>query len=121
VTPNGAAVTTTLTVTTTAASAAAALPVTWPLSQRPIYALLFSVLAIMFVLVARRRQQLPGLRLSGFVILLIAAAGLTSCNGGSTTAGNPGTPVGTSSVSVSAAVSGGAINHTATLTITITK
>jgi hypothetical protein len=122
VTPNGAAVTTTLTVTTTAASAAAALRVSLPSSQRPTYGLLFSVLAMIFVIAARRRQQLPGLRLLGFLILLMAASGLTSCNGGSAPAGNPGTPVGTSSVSVSAAVSGaGAINHAATLTITITK
>ncbi|MGA2094785.1 MAG: chitobiase/beta-hexosaminidase C-terminal domain-containing protein [Candidatus Acidiferrum sp.] len=121
VTPNGGAVTTTLTVTTTAASAAA-LPVTWPSSQRPMYALLFPVLAMMSFIVARRRQQLPGLRLLGFPILLMAALGLTSCNGGSTAVGNQGTPIGTSSVSVSAAVSGaGGTNHAATLTITITK
>jgi hypothetical protein len=122
VTPNGAAVMTTLTVTTTAASAAAALRVSLPSSQRPIYALLFSALAMMFVIVARRRQQLFALRLLGFLILLMAATGLTSCNGGSAPMGNPGTPIGSSSVSVSAAVSGaGAINHAATLTITITK
>ncbi len=122
VTPNGAAITTTLTVTTTAASAAAALRVPLPSSQRPIYALLFSILAMIFVIVARRRPQLPGLRLLCFLILLTAASGLTSCSGGSGPAGNPGTPAGTSSVSVSAAVSGaGAINHAATLTITISK
>lgn len=115
VTPNGAAVSSTLTVTTTAASAMWTPP---PTSLRPSYALLFPVLAMMFVIAARRRQELCGLQLLGLLIVLMAATELTSCGGGSKPAGNPGTPVGTSTASVSA--SGGSANHAANLTITIT-
>jgi hypothetical protein len=116
VTPNGAAVSSTLTVTTTAASAAMRMPP--PTSLRPTYALLFPVLAMMFVIAARQRQALRGLQLLGLLILLMAATELTSCGGGGKAAGNPGTPVGTSTASVSA--SGGGANHAANLTITIT-
>ncbi len=119
VTPNSAAVTSTLTVTTTGPSAALRVPT--PTSQRPTYALLFPVLAMIFGFAARRRGALRGLQLLGLLMLLMVASGLTSCNGGSAGAGNPGTPIGTSSVSVSASASGaGALNHAATLTITIT-
>ena len=118
VTPSGAAVTTTLTVSTTAPSAALRVPT--PSSQRPTYALLFPVLAMIFGIAARsRRRRLLGLQLLGLLILLMVASGLTSCNGGSS--GNPGTPLGTSMVSVSASTSGAsATSHSATLTITIT-
>jgi hypothetical protein len=117
VTPSGAAVTSTLTVTTTAKSATMRMPM--PSSQRPAYALLFPVLAMIFGIAARRRQVPYGLQLLGVLMLLMLASGLASCGGGS--AGNPGTPLGTSMVSVSASSSGGgAISHTATLTITIT-
>jgi hypothetical protein len=121
VTPNGAAITSTLTVTTTAASTAAAMLVPLPSSQRPVYAVGFPVLALIFGIAARRRRELRGLQLLGLLILLMGVSVLTSCNGGSVPVGNPGTPVGTSAVSVSASASGaGAINHAATLTITIT-
>src|SRR6266852_2356724 len=120
VTPSGAAVTSTLTVTTTGPSAALRVPT--PTSQRPTYALLFPVLAMIFGIAARRRRgALHSLQLLGVLMLLMVASGLTSCRGGSTSGGNPGTPLGTSTVSVSASASGaGAINHAANLTITIT-
>jgi hypothetical protein len=118
VTPNGAPLTTTLTVSTTAASAAMRFPV--PPSQRPIYAVLFPLLAMLFGLSARRRRAIGSLRLLGLLVLLTVGLGLTSCSGGNTApVGNPGTPVGTSSASVSASVVGAAA-HSAILTITIT-
>ncbi len=117
VTPNGAAVTSALTVTTMAKSAALRVPI--PPSQRPIYAVLFPVLAVILGISSRSRRALRGLQLLGVLILLMVASGLTSCSGGS--GGNPGTPLGTSMVSVSASTSGsGAITQSATLTITIT-
>jgi len=122
VTPNGAAVSTTLTISTTAASAAMRVPSapSWP----PIYALLLSVPALILAIAARRRWALGGLQFAGLLILLVVATGLTSCGGGSTGVtgmGNPGTPAGTSTASVSASTSGGGINHSANLTITITQ
>ena len=119
VTPNGAPATSTLTVSTTAASAALQSPA--PSSLRLAYASLFPVLALLFGIGARRRQMLPGLSLVAFLALLLAASGLVSCNSSGTNGGNTGTPVGTSMASVTASAGGaGAINHAATLTITIT-
>jgi hypothetical protein len=119
VTPNGAAVSSTLTVSTMAASTAMQAPM--PASQSPAYATLFPVLAVIFGFAARRKRALNGSRLLGLLILLMAVSGLTSCGGGGGSGGNPGTPLGTSMVSVSASASGaGAPNHAATLTITVT-
>jgi hypothetical protein len=118
VTPSGSAVSSTLTVTTTAAIAAMRTPM--PASQRPTYAVLFPVLAVIFGFAARRRQKLRGLSLLGLLVLLIVASGLTSCSGGSPATGNPGTPLGTTVASVSAAAGAGGPNHAANLTITIT-
>lgn len=119
VTPNGAAVSSTLTVTTNAKSAALRAPKLS--SERPTFAVLFPVLAILgFAALGRRGPR--GLQLLGLLIFLMLASGLTSCGGGNTAGGNPGTPLGTSTVTVSASTSGaGAINHTATLTITVTQ
>jgi len=119
VTPSGQPVTTTLTVTTTAPSTAGLAP--RPFFQRPIYAMLLPVLAMVWGIRTRRRVTRGGVKLLCLLLLLLAGAGLTSCNGGSTNVGNPGTPVGTSTASVSAATTGAAINHSATLKITITK
>lgn len=118
VTPNGAAISSTLIVSTTAPSAALQMPL--PISLRPSYAFLFPVLAMILGIGAHRRKPLRGLLLLGMLMLLIVASGLTSCGGGSTVTGNPGTPVGTTVASVSAAAGAGGPNHTASLTITIT-
>ncbi len=121
VTPNGVpAATSTLTVTTTAKSADLRAPM--PSSRRPIYAVVFPVTVMLFGFFARRRPGSRGLWLLGVLILLVAASGLTSCNGGNSVKGNQGTPPGISMVSVSASAGGaGAISHSSTLTITITQ
>ncbi len=119
VTPSGAAVTSTLTVTTTAPSAA--MRMLMPSSRRPTYALLLPVLAMIFGIVARPRPVPRSLQLLTLLIFLMLASGLTSCGGANLGGGNPGTPIGTSSISVSASSSGaGGVSHPVTLTITIT-
>lgn len=118
VTPSGSAVSSTLTVSTTAASAALHSPL--PISLRPSYAFLFPALAMILGIGAHRRKPLRGLSFVGLLILLIVASGLTSCGSGSTVKGNSGTPVGTTTASVSAAAGAGGANHSANLTITIT-
>lgn len=121
VTPSGMPVNTTLMVTTMAATSA----IRPPKPPLPLWlcVLLLLVLATIWTIVARRRRGLPGFELPQFaclLVLLILAAGLASCNGGNH--GNPGTPAGTTTASVSASVSGGAgPSHGASLTITITN
>lgn len=120
VTPNGtAASTTTLTVSTTAPSAALYLPA--PSSHQFGYAFAFPILLLLLGIGLSRRRACGGLGLAAFLALLVVAAGLASCNSTATPSGNPGTPIGTDMVSVSASANAtGAINHSATLTITIT-
>ena len=118
VTPNGKPATTMLTVTTTAPSAA--LLRLSPSSPRFAYAVALPILGLLFAFGGRRGTSRRA-RLLCVLVLLVAACGLASCNGGTKSTGNPGTPVGTTSASVSAATSGaGALTHGATLTITIT-
>ena len=123
VTPsNGSAVSSTLTITTTAPSAALQSP--RPSSHYLNYALLLPCLGIIFRIAARRKSALRSSRLFGMLALLALAASLPSCGSSSKggNPGNPGTPPGASTVTVTASTSGtGAINHTATLTITITQ
>ena len=122
VTPNGGAITSTLTITTAAPSTAMRGPIA-P-SHRPIYALLFPGLAVVFGINARRKRTLREVHIFGLLIILLLSL-LTSCGGGtgeSTSGGNSGTPEGTSTVSVTASTSGSAaISQTATVTVTITK
>lgn len=120
VTPNGTAVNSTLTVTTTAKTALVKMPRL--IFFRPMYLFVLSVLAMLLIVAAWRRRRSYVLRLASVAILLITATTLVSCNGGNSSSGNPGTPVGTTSASVTASTSGaGAMNHSATLTITITQ
>jgi len=119
VTPNGKAITSTLTVTTTAPSSALlSLP---EFSQPFAYAALVPVLVLLLAFTVKRKAT-PSFKLASLLLLLAATCILASCNSGTKTVANPGTPAGNSTVSVSAATSGaGAITHGATLTITITE
>jgi len=119
ITPNGAPATTTLTVTTTAPSAALHLPT--PSPQQFAYVFAFPIFALLFGIGASRRPAFRGSRLVAFLAFLVVACGLASCNSAGTSSKNTGTPVGTDSVSVTASATvAGPINHSATLTITIT-
>ncbi|HEY6945142.1 MAG TPA: chitobiase/beta-hexosaminidase C-terminal domain-containing protein [Candidatus Acidoferrum sp.] len=118
VTPSGGAATSTLAVKTTAPSAALRLPLIS--SDRPAYAVLFPLLGVMLGIAARRRSALRGARLLGMLVLFMVAMAVVSCGGGNSSS-NPGTPLGTDTVSVSASTSAaGGPNHSATLTITVT-
>jgi hypothetical protein len=118
VTPSGAAISSTLTVSTMGPSAAMRMPM--PTSLRPTYAFLFPVLAVLFAIAARRIRALRGLQLLGLLILLTVASGLSSCNGGNSASRNPGTPIGTTTLSVTASAAGAGSSHSANLMITIT-
>jgi hypothetical protein len=123
VTPNGSAATSTLTVSTTAKSAVVQAPGTS--RHGMVFAMLLPLSLLMVGVVAGRQR--PASRLgvfSGLIVLALLASGL-SCGGSNSSSsggGNPGTPLGTSTVSVSAATTGGgSVTHAATLTITITQ
>lgn len=120
VTPNGSAVTSTLTVKTTAPTTAFLAPLR-P-SRYALYAGISPFLAGLFAFAmfrTRRRLGAPFL-----VMLLVVSAGLASCGGGGSGknggGGDPGTPIGTSTVTISASATGGA-SHTTVLTINITQ
>jgi uncharacterized repeat protein (TIGR03803 family) len=122
VTPSGGTpVSSTLTISTTATSAAWRGP---NIAHYLTYALLLPCFGMIFNFAACPTQLLRGSRVLGMLALVVLAAGLTSCgsssNGGNS--GSSGTPAGTSTVTLTASTSGtGAINHTATLKITITQ
>jgi hypothetical protein len=116
VTPNGGPANSTLTVKTTAASATMRMQM--PASQLPARALLLLILTIIFAVVARRGKALRSAQLLALLAFLMVGSVLSSCSGGGGV-GNPGTPVGTTTASVSASAGGGA-NHGAALKITIT-
>jgi len=119
ITPSGGtAISSTMTITTTGASA---LMQPNPRSQRPIYALVVPVLTLLLLGISSRRgRELRAASLLSLLVLLALTSTLTSCNGGHTPA-NSGTPLGTSTVVVSASTnSGSAITHSAGVTVTIT-
>jgi uncharacterized repeat protein (TIGR03803 family) len=121
VTPSGSTpVSSTLTVSTTAASAALRGP---NRAHYLTYALLLPCFGMIFSFAARRTPVLRGSRFLGMLALVALAAGLTSCGSSSNgNSGASGTPAGTSTITLTASTSGtGAINHTATLKITITQ
>lgn len=120
VTPNGGPVTSTLTVNTTAASSAQRWPEGWP--RFPAYAALGMMgLALIYAAGRRRTRPLAMVQFAALCLFLLIASGVSSCSSKGTS-GNPGTPAGTTTISVSAAVSGGGgANHAATLTITVTQ
>ena len=86
------------------------------------YAMLATGLLGLLVLPMRRRPWHPRTtRLLGVLAILgVSCLWFPACGGGSTTPTNPGTPTGTSKVTVTAASSGRyVLSHSATVTLTI--
>jgi subtilase family serine protease len=106
----------TLTISTTAAS-----DLRWPQlghHQQVSYALLLpGFLGV--VSMAGHRRTLRGLRLLALVVILSLPALWLACGGGSSTPSNPGTPTGTSTVTVSATNTAGTPGKPATFTLTV--
>jgi hypothetical protein len=120
VTPNGAPVTSMLTISTTAPSAA--LDVS-PVRRNnlPLYASLSGTMLGMLWMACRRRS---GEKVKSRLRLLAALwflAVLTSCGGGGSSQhpGQPGTPPGTSQITVSATA--GSSSHTSSITLVVTN
>ena len=116
VTPSGGKPATTMLTITTTAPKSAALPRAGRGPQSA-YALLLPWLALALVGAARGKRTRRDLRLLGLLVLLGLVLALPSC-GSSGSGGNTGTPPGTSTVTVTAGVTGG-ISQTATLTVTV--
>jgi subtilase family serine protease len=121
VTPNGGPVMTTLTITTTAPSARL-----WPGTggSGPFYALLIpGLLGVMLLPVGNGKGRLRQARLLGLIVGLVCVTlWLPACGGGTSTPPvppNPGTPVGSSTVSVVAAGTNGAPSHAVKITLTV--
>jgi subtilase family serine protease len=107
----------TLTITTTAPSAKMDKD---PLgrSRTLFYALLLPGFLGLVVSAGSRKQTLRGLRLLSFITLLaLSTLWMPACGGGSSTPSNPGTPAGTSTVTVTATA--GSFSHKANITLTI--
>ena len=107
----------TVTIGTTAAS-----DLRWPQlgrHQQLFYALLLPGL-LCVVSMSGRRRTLRGLRLLGLIVILCLPALWLACGGGSSTPSNPGTPAGTSTVTVSATTNGTSpLQNTTTFTLTV--
>ena len=121
VTPNGSSVMTTLTITTTGPSAAL-VPAPYRRNSLPLYASLSGgVLGLVWMAAGgrRRRKTKSAFLLASLTLAMIC--GLVSCGGGGGTPmpGNPGTPLGTSQITVT--TSAGSTSHTSQVTITVTN
>jgi hypothetical protein len=121
VTPNGAPMTSVLTVTTTAPSAALGVP---PVQKDhlPLYASTTgAMLGMLWVACSTRRRARVKSRLPLLAALWLLAT-LTSCGGGGggqNPGGQPGTPLGTSQVTVSATA--GPNSHSSSITLVVTN
>ncbi|HLW55271.1 MAG TPA: S8 family serine peptidase [Candidatus Angelobacter sp.] len=115
-TPNGAAVTTTLTITTTAASAVLQ-PPRFPTSGPPLYVYLSAgILGVLGLALASGKRNRATPRLVLAMIAFGVMATLVACGGGSSNH-NPGTPPGTSQVTVTTSSANG--SHTASVTLVV--
>jgi hypothetical protein len=120
VTPGASAVTTTLTITTTAPQASAERS---RIYRSALPGLLTLGSLLLFAMPGAKRAAGWG-RWFVLVIALAVGGGFVGCGGGGSSSGsggstttNPGTPAGTSSVTVTA--TSGSINQTATLQVTV--
>jgi subtilase family serine protease len=82
------------------------------------YALLLPGFLGLVVSAGSRKQTLRGLRLLSFIaVLALSTLWMPACGGGSSTPSNPGTPAGTSTVTLTATA--GSLSHKANITLTI--
>ncbi|HTZ47312.1 MAG TPA: chitobiase/beta-hexosaminidase C-terminal domain-containing protein [Verrucomicrobiae bacterium] len=122
VTPNGSPATATLVVQTTAKGSAFLAPLPRSRPYLYLYASMFALLATWLAFATFRKQRRIPAPVWAMLILLVVSAGLASCGGGGGGGKNQGTPVGTSTVSITAATTGGSgTSHAASLTITVTQ
>ncbi|HXM64853.1 MAG TPA: protease pro-enzyme activation domain-containing protein [Terriglobales bacterium] len=109
----------TLTITTTAPSSR--------LDQNPFghhggifYAVLLPGFLGLVISAGNRKRRLRGVRLLSLVaVLALSTVWMPACGGSSGGPSNPGTPAGTSTVTVTAATSGGTLSHPVTITLTV--
>jgi hypothetical protein len=109
----------TLTITTTAPSSR--------LDQNPFgrhggifYAVLLPGFLGLLLPTGNRKRGLRGVHLLSLVaVLALATLWMPACGGSSGGPSNPGTPAGTSTVTVTAAASGGTLSHPVTITLTV--
>jgi hypothetical protein len=109
----------TLTITTVAPSAVLPVP-TIPRPGLPLTLALYAASfgAMWLVLFAFR----PRMRKTSLAMLVLAALALVGCGGGSMQiVHQPGTPLGTSTVTVTATTTNGAISHAAPITLTVVQ
>jgi uncharacterized repeat protein (TIGR03803 family) len=119
VTPNGNSVSTTLTITTTQASSAIS---HWPLrkKQNLFFALILPGLLVLGPKRLRKHWSTRGAAMTSMVLLLgLSIIGLNACAGGNSGGGGGGggTPVGTYTVTVTAAASG--LSHSTPITLVV--
>lgn len=120
VTPNGNSVSTTMTIATTQASSAIS---HWPLRKKQ--SLFFALILPGLLVLGPKRRRKPwsgrGGTMTSMVLLLgLSITGLTACAGGSSGGGGGGgggTPIGTYTVTATAAASG--LSHSTTITLVV--
>jgi hypothetical protein len=85
------------------------------------YALLLSGVFGLLITTGNRKRGLPGARLLSLIaVLALSTLWMPACGGGSSKPSNPGTPAGTSSVTVTATTGGtSALTHTTTVSLTV--
>jgi hypothetical protein len=100
-----------------------ALPAAPPVPQFPRYPVALSVCGLLAVLLFAARQQTNPAPRRAFLVaaLLVAACGIGSCNGGGSSAGSSGTTPGTYPITLTGVSAAGALTHSTTLTVTVTK
>jgi hypothetical protein len=119
----------TLTITTVATTAGMRVPAGLPGRRSPFdtvgFAFGFCAIGVMLSAVSLRgRKRKVGRQFFNGLIFLIVVTSLVGCGGGSMSPGasfHPGTPLGTSTVAVTAATAGGSSSHSVPVTLTIVQ